>query len=250
MIPIHNKTDLEKMKVACKFAAETLNYMNQFVVEDITTFELNKICHDFIIKNKAIPAPLGYHGFPKSICTSINDVICHGIPDNTKLKNGDIMNLDVTTIIDGWYGDTSRMYCIGNVDVKTKQLVDVTYQCTMEGISVIKPGIYINEIGQKIQNIAHANGFSVVRDYCGHGIGKKFHQEPNVLHYASNDKTILREGMFFTVEPMINTGDWRANVSKEDGWTDTTVDGSLSAQFEHTIAVTKDGFEILTLCNI
>ena len=247
-ITIHKSEDFEKMRIAGKLAGEILDYITPFVEVGVTTDYLNDLCHKKIIENNAIPAPLNYRGFPKSICTSINHVICHGIPSEKTLKNGDILNIDVTVIVDGWHGDTSRMYFVGNdVSIKAKKLTQITYECMMMGIEKVKPEIHLGEIGFVIQNHAEKHGFSVVRDYCGHGIGKVFHAEPSVLHYGKkNSGILLKEGMFFTIEPMINAGTFETLLSKHDGWTVTTRDKSLSAQFEHTIGVTKDGFEIFT----
>jgi methionyl aminopeptidase len=247
-ITIHKSEDFEKMRIAGKLAGEILDYITPFVEVGVTTNYLNDLCHNKIIENNAIPAPLNYRGFPKSICTSVNHVICHGIPSDKILKNGDILNIDVTVIVDGWHGDTSRMYFVGNdVSIKAKKLTQITYECMMMGIEKVKPEIHLGEIGFVIQNHAEKHGFSVVRDYCGHGIGKVFHAEPSVLHYGKkNSGILLKEGMFFTIEPMINVGTFETLLSKHDGWTVTTRDKSLSAQFEHTIGVTKDGFEIFT----
>ena len=247
-ITIHKSEDFEKMRIAGKLAGEILDYITPFVEVGVTTNYLNDLCHKKIIENNAIPAPLNYRGFPKSICTSVNHVICHGIPSEKTLKNGDILNIDVTVIVDGWHGDTSRMYFVGNdVSIKAKKLTQITYECMMMGIEKVKPEIHLGEIGFVIQNHAEKHGFSVVRDYCGHGIGKVFHAEPSVLHYGKkNSGILLKEGMFFTIEPMINAGTFETLLSKHDGWTVTTRDKSLSAQFEHTIGVTKDGFEIFT----
>ena len=267
-ITIHSSADFAKMRIAGKLAGEILDYITPFVEIGVTTNYLNDLCHKKIIENNAIPAPLNYHprgfkySFPKSICTSVNEIICHGVPSNRVLKNGDTINIDVTVIVDGWHGDSSRMYFVGDkVSIKAKKLTQTTYDCMMFGIQEIKPGVKIGNIGHAIQNHAERNGFSVVRDYCGHGIGKVFHAEPSVLHYGKKNKgIILEEGMFFTVEPMINEG---SHYSRKDEtlkndpvlyeWTVITADKnnstgkrSLSAQFEHTIGVTKDGFEIFT----
>jgi methionyl aminopeptidase len=247
-IVIHKAEDFEHMRKAGKLAASVLDYITEFVVEGVTTEYLDELCHKYIIEHNAIPAPLNYKGFPKSICTSVNHVICHGIPGKKILKNTDIVNIDVTVILDGWYGDTSRMYHIGEPGIKQKILVDVTYEAMMKGIRMVAPGVSLGDIGHAIQSYAESYGFSVVRDYCGHGIGKVFHTEPAVLHYGKpNTGEILKEGMFFTIEPMINVGHYSTILSKIDGWTVTTRDKSLSAQFEHTIGVTKDGYEIFTL---
>ena len=245
-ITIHDKSSYEKMRKAGNLAARVLDYIAPFVEPDITTEKLNQLCHDFIIKHNAIPAPLNYKGFPKSICTSINHVVCHGIPSDKKLKNGDIINIDVTVILDGWYGDTSRMFFVGEASIKAKKLVEATYKAMMIGIEEVKPGATLGDIGYAIQNFAEKQGYSVVRDYCGHGIGRVFHDDPNVMHFGEKGKGLsLEEGMFFTIEPMINIGKYPTKVLN-DNWTVVTRDRSLSAQFEHTLAVTKDGFEIFT----
>lgn len=246
-ITIHTEQDFVKMRAAGRLAAEILDFIAPFVKVGIATQELDKLCHDKIIANGAIPAPLNYKGFPKSICTSVNHVICHGIPSEKTLQEGDIVNIDVTVILDGWFGDSSRMYFAGDPSIKAKRLTQTTYDCMMLGIEQVKPGAHLGNIGNAIQAYAEKNGFSVVRDYCGHGIGRVFHTEPSVVHYGKkNTGIILEEGMFFTVEPMINAGGHETILSKHDGWTVTTRDKSLSAQFEHTIGVTKDGFEIFT----
>ncbi len=243
----HSKKDFIKMHNAGKLAAEVLDYINDFIEPNITTNHLNDLCHDFIIKNKAIPAPLNYKGFPKSTCISVNHVVCHGIPGDKLLKNGDILNIDVTVILDGWYGDTSRMFYVGNPSAKAKILTKITYECLMIGIETVKPGKTLGDVGFAIQSHAEKNGFSVVRDFTGHGLGTVFHTSPTVLHYGE-PKTglILEEGMFFTIEPMINTGKHDVKILS-DGWTAVTRDKSLSAQFEHSIGVTSNGCEIFTL---
>ena len=247
-ITIHKKDDFAKIRVAGKLAAETLDFITEYVNPGVTTDHLYSLCHDFITERGAIPAPLNYKGFPKSICTSINHVVCHGIPSEKVLKNGDIINIDVTVIVDGWHGDTSRMYYVGEVAVKPKRLIQVTYDAMMIGIEKVKPGAHIGDIGHAIQTYAEKHNYSVVRDYTGHGIGRIFHDEPTILHYGKpGTGPVLEEGMFFTVEPMINAGKYDTILSKFDDWTVTTRDKSLSAQFEHTIGVTKDGAEILTL---
>ncbi|MFT4718601.1 MAG: methionyl aminopeptidase [Rickettsiales bacterium] len=244
---IHTEEGFKKMRKAGYLAAEILDYIGDFVRPGITTNELNDLCHNKIIENDAIPAPLNYKGFPKSVCTSINHVICHGIPNDKKLKNGDMINIDVTVIIDGWHGDTSRTYYAGKPTIKAKRLCQTTYEAMMLGIEQVKPEATLGDIGYVIQKYAEDAGYSVVRDYCGHGIGKVFHTEPNVLHYGkANTGLILKEGMFFTIEPMINEGRKETILSKHDNWTVTTRDKSLSAQFEHTIGVTKNGYEIFT----
>ncbi|MFT5703209.1 MAG: methionyl aminopeptidase [Rickettsiales bacterium] len=246
-IKIHSPEDFNKMRIAGKLAAEILDYITDFIEIGTTTDQLNSLCHNKIVGSKAIPAPLNYKGFPKSICTSINHVVCHGIPSDKKLKDGDILNIDVTVIVDGWHGDTSRMYYVGKPSIKSKRLCEATYQAMMLGIQQVRPGARLGDIGFAIQNFAEELGFSVVRDYCGHGIGKVFHTEPNVMHYGKkNTGAVLEEGMFFTIEPMINTGRHETLLNKHDDWTVTTRDKSLSAQFEHTIGVTKSGYEIFT----
>ena len=251
-ITIHNEKDFEGMRKAGKLAAEVLDFITDYVSPGVTTLYLNDLCHKFIVDKGGIPAALNYPGpispFPKSVCISVNHVICHGIPSEKKLNVGDILNIDAAAILDGYYGDSSRMYYAGEkIPIKAQRLTQVTYECTMKGIELIKPGINLNEIGKVIQSHAESNGFSVVRDFCGHGVGKVFHAAPSVLHYYDpNVNLILQEGMFFTVEPMINAGAWHSK-SLNDGWTAVTRDKSLSAQFEHTIAVTKNGHEIFTL---
>jgi len=247
-VKIHTKEEFDKMRKAGRLAAQTLDYITEFVKPGVTTNKLNELCHEFIIKNKAIPAPLGYRGFPKSICTSINHVVCHGIPDETKLRDGDILNIDVTVIVDGYHGDTSRMYWAGDVPVKAKRICAAAYEAMMSGIEQVNPNSTVGDIGHAIQSCAESYGYSAVRDYCGHGIGKVFHDEPNILNYGKRGAGAkLQEGMFFTVEPMVNIGTHECKLSSHDEWTVTTKDRSLSAQFEHTIGVTRDGYEIFTL---
>ncbi len=247
-VKIHKKEEFAFMRSAGELAARTLDYITQFVTVGITTNELNNLCHDFIVSNGAIPAPLNYKGYPKSICTSINHVVCHGIPSDRKLEDGDIINIDVTVILDCWHGDTSRMYFAGKPSIKAKLLTDVTYDCMMAGIEEAKPGNTLGDIGYAIQSLAEKNNFSVVRDYTGHGIGRIFHDEPSILNYGKKGRgLVLEPGMFFTVEPMVNAGKYETILSKIDGWTVKTKDKSLSAQFEHTIGITEDGCEIFTL---
>lgn len=247
-ITLHSKEDFESMRKAGKLAATVLDMITEHVQPGVTTDHLNTLCHDFIVGAGAVPAPLDYRGFPKSICTSVNHVVCHGIPGEQVLKDGDIVNIDVTVIVDGWHGDTSRMYWVGDVPIKAQRLTQVTYESMMKGIELVRPGATLGDIGHAIQEHAEKNRFSVVRDYCGHGIGKVFHSAPNVLHYGKKGKGLrLEEGMFFTIEPMLNIGTERTILSKHDGWTVTTRDKQLSAQFEHTIGVTADGFEVFTL---
>lgn len=248
-IKIHKPEDFEGMRKAGKLAAQTLDFITPYVKPGVTTGELDKLCHEFIVDHGATCGPLNYRGFPKSICTSINHVVCHGIPGDKKLADGDIINIDVTPILDGWYGDTSRMFCVGKTKVKAAKLVDVTYEAMMRGIEVVKPGVPLNRIGAAIQTYAESFRYSVVRDFCGHGLGRVFHDAPNVLHYADDNPDggpVLQEGMFFTIEPMINAGKLDVKILS-DGWTAVTRDRSLSAQFEHSIGVTKDGYEIFTL---
>ncbi len=247
-ITIHSQEDFDFMRKAGRLAAETLDFIAPYVKVGVTTNELNDLCHDFIINAGAIPAPLNYKGYPKSICTSKNAVVCHGIPDDKPLKDGDILNIDVTVILNGWYGDTSRMFWTGKPSIKAKRLCNAAYNALMEAIKQVKPGNKLNEIGFAIEKYIEDFGYSIVRNYCGHGIGKVFHAPPNVVHfYDEGEDLILKEGMFFTVEPMINAGKHETLLSKLDGWTVTTRDLSLSAQFEHTLGVTKDGVEIFTL---
>tara|TARA_Y100000590_G_scaffold191433_1_gene217775 strand:- start:687 stop:1481 length:795 start_codon:yes stop_codon:yes gene_type:complete len=247
-IPINKKEDFFKMQNAGNLAAKILDNLFDLIVPGISTLEINDYCHSLIIKNKAIPAPLNYKGFPKSVCTSVNHVVCHGIPSESKiLNNGDIVNVDVTVILDGWYGDSSRMYVAGKVNKKNYDLLKTTYECLLIGIEEAKPGKHLGDIGFKIQEHAESKNYSVVRDFCGHGIGKEFHTPPSVLHYGNvGDGPELLPGMFFTIEPMINLGDWKVKILK-DGWTAVTKDKSYSAQFEHTIGITENGNEIFTL---
>ena len=246
---LKSKKDIAKMKIAGCKAANVLEMLTEYVVPGVTTGELDDIAFKFITEElKCIPANIGYSGFPKTLCTSINNVICHGIPTKDKtLKNGDIVNIDVTVIDDGWHGDTSRMYLVGKVPAHAKRLVDVTKDCLFAGINEVKPGATLGDVGFAIQNLAEKNHYSVVRDYCGHGIGKIYHEEPQVMHYGQKGEGLkLEEGMCFTIEPMINLGSHHSKVLN-DGWTVVTKDGKLSAQWEHTVAVTSNGHEILTL---
>lgn len=248
-IRIKTADEIEKMRVAGKLAADVLEMIAPHVKPGISTGELDKICHDYIVNvQKAIPANIGYHGFQHTTCISINDVVCHGIPNFEKyLKDGDILNIDVTVIKDGYHGDNSQMYIAGKPTVTGQRLCDVTQQSLYEAIKIIKPGIRLREIGKTIQKYVESFGFSSVREYCGHGIGEVYHDEPQVLHYDADDGgVILKSGMTFTIEPMVNTGDWRTRTMK-DGWTVKTKDHGLSAQYEHTILVTDHGVEILTL---
>ncbi len=243
---LHGPEAFEAMRKAGRLAAETLDFITPSITPGTTTETLDRLCHDFIVERGAIPAPLNYRGFPKSICTSINHVVCHGIPSERKLAEGDIVNVDVTVILDGWHGDTSRMFYVGKPSVKAQRLVEATHRAMMAGIEAVRPGARLGDIGHAIQAVAEAERFSVVRDFCGHGIGRVFHDSPSVLHFGRPETgPELRAGMFFTIEPMINAGRFEVKVL-DDGWTAVTRDRSLSAQFEHTIAVTEDGFEIFT----
>ncbi len=240
------KESFEQIRVAGVLAAKTLDEVTSYVKPGITTDELDKICYEFIRDNGGYSAPLFYKGFPKSCCTSVNHIVCHGIPSSKYLNDGDIINIDVTAIVNGWHGDTSRMFYVGNTSVKGKNLVEATYDSMMKAISIIKNGIHLGDIGETIQTYVEKRGFSVVRDFCGHGIGKTFHLPPNVLHYGKKGEGMkLETGMIFTVEPMVNEGIYDTKLLK-DGWTAVTRDKSLSAQFEHTVGVTNDGFEIFT----
>ena len=247
-ITIKTQSEIEKMRIAGKLAADVLEMIEPYVVPGITTEELDQICHDYIVDvQQAIPAPLNYHGFPKSICTSINQQVCHGIPSAKKLKNGDIVNIDITVIKDEYHGDTSKMFCVGHVSPHAKRLIQITQEALYRGIEQVKPGATLGDIGHAIQKFAESNRYSVVREFCGHGIGKKFHEEPQVLHYGKpGEGATLEAGMIITIEPMLNLGKRHVKVLA-DGWTAVTKDRSLSAQWEHTILVTEDGYEILTL---
>ncbi len=247
-VSIKTTDQIEKMRVAGRLAAEVLEMIEPHVKIGITTNELDKICHDYIVnEQKAIPAPLNYHGFPKSICTSVNQVICHGIPNEKRLKNGDMINIDITVIKDGWHGDTSKMFFVGDASIQAKRVAKISYECLSEAIALVKPGAHLGDIGAVIQKHAESHNYSVVQEYCGHGIGEKFHEEPQVLHYGkANTGLKLEAGMIFTIEPMINVGKRNVKLLK-DGWTVVSKDRSLSAQWEHTILVTETGHEILTL---
>lgn len=248
-VSIKTPEDIEKMRVAGRLAAEVLEMIEPFVKVGVSTGELDRICHDYIVNvQNAIPAPLNYNGFPKSICTSLNHVVCHGIPSDSKiLKSGDILNIDITVIKDGFHGDTSKMFLLGEVAPHARRLIKVTQDCLYKAIEIVKPGIRLGDIGHVIQTHAEANNYSVVREYCGHGIGRIFHEDPQVLHYGKPATGILVvEGMTFTIEPMINLGERHTKLSKTDGWTVTTRDRRLSAQWEHTLAVTANGCEVLT----
>ncbi len=247
-VTLKTPEDIEKMRVAGRMAAEVLEMIGDYVKPGVSTGELDQVCHDYIVEEqKAIPACLGYKGFPKSICTSVNHVICHGIPSEKKLlKEGDIINIDVTVIFEGYHGDTSKMFCVGKVAPHAERLVQITQECMYKGIELVKPGARLGDIGHVIQQHAEKNYYSVVREYCGHGIGQQFHEEPQILHYGRPDTGMeLVEGMVFTIEPMINAGKPHTKL-KKDGWTVETKDGRLSAQWEHTMAVTANGVEVLT----
>ncbi len=246
-ITIKTSEEIEKMRIAGHLAAEVLEMIGPHVKEGVTTDELNQICHDYIVQvQKAIPAPLNYHGFPKSICTSVNHQVCHGIPSAKKLKNGDIVNVDVTVLKDNYHGDTSKMFMVGKPSILAERLVRVTQECLYLGIKNVRPGVHFGDLGALIQQHAEAQHFSVVREYCGHGIGREFHEPPNVLHYGlPGSGAALEAGMIFTIEPMINAGKRQVKLLP-DQWTVVTKDHSLSAQWEHTILVTENGYEVLT----
>jgi len=246
-ITIKNAEDIAKMRVAGSLAAEVLEMIGPYVKSGVTTDELNRVCHDYIVNTqKAIPAPLDYNGFPKSICTSVNHQVCHGIPSEKKLKDGDIVNIDVTVLKDGYHGDTSKMFVVGKASILADRLIKVTQECLYLGLDEVKPGAHFGNIGASIQTYAEKNRFSIVREYCGHGIGKIFHEAPNVLHYGTrNTGEVMQPGMIFTIEPMINAGKRHVKLLP-DHWTVVTKDHSLSAQWEHTILVTDDGYEVLT----
>jgi len=249
MVILKSDKEIEAMKKSCRLAAQVLVMIEDHIKPGISTLELNDICHKYILEHDAIPAPLNYRGFPKSVCTSVNDVVCHGIPNgNAKLKDGDIINVDVTTIVDGYHGDTSKTFFVGDVSKDARQLVDVTKQCLDLGISAVSIGARVGDIGFAIESHAKKFGYSVVREFVGHGIGKIFHEDPQIFHYGEKGKGVrLEAGMVFTIEPMINQGHWKTKV-RSDGWTAVTVDGKLSAQFEHTLAIKSTGeVEILTL---
>lgn len=246
-IAIYPEDAIDGMRKAGKLASKTLDYIREFIKPGVTTETLDDLCHEYIIKNGAIPAPLNYKGYPKSTCISLNHVVCHGIPGDKKIFDGDIVNIDVTVILDGWHGDTNRTFSVGKIPIRAKKLIDVTYNAMVQGIREVAPGKHFGDIGHAIQKHVEANGFSTVRDFTGHGIGKVFHAAPSVYHFGSQGLgPVMLEGMFFTIEPMVNAGGWGVKILN-DGWTAVTRDKSLSAQFEHTIAVTKKGYEVLTL---
>lgn len=248
-VSIKSEEEFARMRIAGAMAAEVLEMIRPHVVPGVTTGELDRLCHEYITeKLDAIPAPLNYNGFPRSICTSINDVVCHGIPSDTKkLRNGDIINIDVTVIKDGYHGDTSIMVAVGDIAPHAERLIRITQECLYKGIELVRPGARLGDIGAAIQKHAESNYYSVVREYCGHGIGKVFHEDPQVLHYGRpNTGLVLEPGMTFTIEPMINAGKRHTRLNARDGWTVTTRDGRLSAQWEHTLGVTQDGYELFT----
>ena len=252
-IHIKNSTDIEAMRIACRLAAEVLDYIEPFVKPGVTTGELDRLCHDYMVDVQGtVPAPLnyapsGYRPYPKSICTSVNHQVCHGIPGEKVLKNGDVLNIDITVIKDGYHGDTSQMFLVGEVPIRASRLARVCQECLYLGIREVRPGVRLGSIGHAIQRHAESHGYSVVQEFCGHGIGREFHEDPQVLHYGRpDDGPILQAGMIFTIEPMINLGKRHVKILP-DGWTAVTKDHSLSAQWEHTILVTETGHEILTL---
>ena len=246
-IKLHTQEEIELARAAGQAAASVLAMIGPHVRAGVTTDELDRLCHDFIVNElKITPANIGYHGYTRTVCTSVNHVVCHGIPADKVLKKGDIVNIDVAVIKDGWYGDTSRMYFVGEPSIRAKRLVDITYASMVAGIKTVRPGATLGDIGAAIQRVAEDAGFSVVREYCGHGVGQVYHDEPQVLHYGiPGTGTVLKPGMIFTIEPMINAGKAATSVLS-DGWTVVTKDRSLSAQWEHTIAVTENGYDLLT----
>lgn len=252
-ITIKNAQEIEKMRIAGRLASEVLDFITPHVKPGITTGELDKLCHDYMVDVQGcIPAPLhyappGHAPYPKSICTSVNHQVCHGVPGDKKLKSGDVVNLDITVIKDGWHGDTSRMFYVGEPNIQARRLTEITYECMWKGIAMVRHGAHLGDIGAAIQKYAEMNGYTVVREFCGHGIGRKFHEEPQVLHYGkAGTGPVLQTGMTFTIEPMINAGRREIRMLG-DGWTVVTKDHALSAQWEHTILVTETGFEVLTL---
>lgn len=246
MVTIKKDDEIELMRISGKLAAEVLLMIAPYIKPGVTTNELNDRCHDFILDHGAIPAPLNYRGFPKSICTSVNDEICHGIPSERKLRNGDMVNLDITTIVDGFHGDTNQSFFVGSPRKQAKKLVDATREALQKAIAIVRPGATLGDIGATIQQYVEPKGYSVVREFCGHGIGRNFHEDPQVLHFGTFGKGMeLKKGMTFTIEPMINLGKPDLRIL-EDNWTAVTQDGNLSAQYEHTILVTDDGHEVLT----
>jgi methionyl aminopeptidase len=246
-ITIHDPEDFTGMRLAGRLAAETLDMIAAHVQPGVTTGELDRLVHDFMTAHGAVPATLNYRGYPKSSCISINHVVCHGIPGDRRLIDGDILNIDVTPILDGWFGDSSRMYVAGRPSTRARVLMDVTYQALMRGVAAVRPGATLGDVGHAIQTFVESQRFSVVRDFCGHGIGRRFHEAPNVLHYGRpGEGAVLKPGMFFTIEPMVNAGRPEVKVL-DDGWTAVTRDRSLSAQFEHMVGVTETGCETFTI---
>ncbi len=245
-ITIHAPADFAGMRAAGRLAAETLDMIAPHVRPGVSTASLDRLCHDFITAHGAVPAPLNYRGFPKSICTSINHVVCHGIPGERRLEAGDVLNIDVTVVLDGWHGDSSRMFCAGPSSTRARNLIDVTHEALLRGVRAVRPGATLGDVGHAIQSFVESHRFSVVRDFCGHGIGRRFHEAPNVLHFGRpGDGPVLKPGMFFTIEPMVNAGRPEVKVL-DDGWTAVTRDRSLSAQFEHMVGVTEAGVEVFT----
>ena len=252
-VNVKSSEEIEKMRVAGRLAGEVLDYIGPLIRAGMTTAEIDRLCHEYMVNvQSATPAPLnyappGYQPYPKSVCTSVNHVVCHGVPGEKKLKAGDIVNVDITVIKDGFHGDTSRMFYVGQPSIQARRLCEITYECMWRGIEAVKPGGHLGDIGHAIQAFAEAQGFSVVREFCGHGIGRKFHEEPQVLHYGRDGTGLrLEQGMIFTVEPMINAG--KPDIRQlADGWTIVTKDHSLSAQWEHTVLVTESGHEVLTV---
>ncbi len=247
-VTIKTAEEINKMRIAGRLAADVLDMIGEHVKVGVSTEELDMICHDYIVNTQqAIPAPLNYHGFPKSICTSVNHQVCHGIPSGKTLKNGDIINIDITVIKDGFHGDTSRMFTVGEGSILTRRLIDITRQAMWKGIEKVKPGVHTGDIGHAIQTLVESSGYSVVREYCGHGIGREFHEDPQILHYGTPGTGLaLQAGMCFTIEPMVNAGKRQIKLLP-DKWTVVTKDRKPSAQWEHTLAVTEDGFEVFTL---
>lgn len=249
-IPLYTKPDqIEGLRTAGRFNAALMDMLREHVREGVTTERLDQLAHEYTMDHGHVPACLGYQGYPKTICTSVNEVVCHGIPNDIPLKQGDIVNVDITTIVNGWYGDQSETFMIGDVTAEARQLVQHTFDALFVGIAACKPGIPVIQIGRAIQSYAQKAGYAVVREYQGHGIGREFHQEPGIPHFpaATSSRDLLRPGTCFTVEPMLNIGGWRTKLDKSDGWTVRTMDRSLSAQFEHTVLMTENGPEILTL---
>nr|WP_240928055.1 type I methionyl aminopeptidase [Thalassoroseus pseudoceratinae] len=247
--PIYNERDRQSLRTAAKFNAQLMDHLRQYVEPGVTTNDLDRLANEYTLSHGHTPACLGYRGYPKTICTSVNDVVCHGIPNDIPLQDGDIVNVDITTIVDGWHGDQSETFLIGEVSSEAKALVQTTFDSLWKGIHAIKPGGRVVDIGRAIYHFARAKGYEIVREYQGHGIGRAFHQEPGVPHFpdAKLGRQIIKPGMCFTIEPMLNIGGYRTSLDRTDGWTVRTVDGGLSAQFEHTILMTQDGPEVLTV---